>query len=657
MSFRLRTTLLLSILFSSCNAVTIYTTLASGYATTSAAYPISSNGAYNQEVLSPPTPPTGLSQQWAAKIQPANTLANLSISHKGNFIGFSVELSVVGQVLGVNSSFLQPPFLNHLANIKERAGAGPIVRIGGNTQDQAIMYNKTFLDGDDPQMISKYQPTVNGNPTGTPEVDFAVELFYAMGNITKLLNVDWYFGLQFINPYNNTNALEAATIIQEVLGDHLISLQLGNEPDLYADHKKRPSNYSIQDYFSEYVYYLSSLDASGAPNKKTILGPSVATGPWSCQDLINAGYLTEFQNYLNVWGLMHYPSENCPGLQSMTSQQVLPTFLTHSSALAYSAEFAPIVPEVMAAGLPIVILETNTASCGGFPGLSDAFTSSLWAIASRDSSDNALMLAATNISTFLLHVGGHGENYNPFTPPPTNISSTYGWTTGAVYYAALAVAETFGSSNASQIVDMNLPSEFRPGYAIYEDGLPTRVALINYASDDTGASDYDAVIQIAGTTVPNHVNVRYLSAPSVSEKYNITWAGQTMGGQFESDGRLQGTQETKTIECDQANNQCIVPMRAPSFALVFLTDDAMARSTAPQGSASLTFATTATTDDRLMIAPSVLAKMNGSGGPVNTRPVGNTGKSQSSAGISRSSFTPVLNLLCGVIMGCLLVLV
>lgn len=110
-----------------------------------------------------------------------------------------------------------------------------------------------------------------------------------------------------------------------------------------------------------------------------------------------------------------------------------------------------------------------------------------------------------------------------FTPPPTNISTTHGWTTGAVYYAALAVAETFGSSNQSQIVDMNLPSEFRPGYAIYENGQPTRLAFINYASDATGASDYNAVISLGGTTVPDHVNVRYLSAPSVTEKFNITW--------------------------------------------------------------------------------------------------------------------------------------
>lgn len=55
------------------------------------------------------------------------------------------------------------------------------------------MYDNTFIDKNGhPQMISKYQPLVNGNPTGTPIVNFATELLYAMGNITKLVNTEWF---------------------------------------------------------------------------------------------------------------------------------------------------------------------------------------------------------------------------------------------------------------------------------------------------------------------------------------------------------------------------------------------------------------------------------------------------------------------------------
>lgn len=97
------------------------------------------------------------------------------------------------------------------------------------------------------------------------------------------------------------------------------------------------------------------------------------------------------------------------------------------------------------------------------------------------------------------------------------------WTTGAIYYSTLVVAEAFGKSNASQIIDLNLPSEYQPGYAIYENGVPTRVALINFVTDASGASDFNGVISFNGGTVPDHVAVRYLEAPSVSEKFNIKW--------------------------------------------------------------------------------------------------------------------------------------
>lgn len=54
------------------------------------------------------------------------------------------------------------------------------------------MYDNTFLDSwGKPQMVQKWYDVVNGNPTGTPNINFAEELFYTMGNITKLVDVQW----------------------------------------------------------------------------------------------------------------------------------------------------------------------------------------------------------------------------------------------------------------------------------------------------------------------------------------------------------------------------------------------------------------------------------------------------------------------------------
>ena len=119
------------------------------------------------------------------------------------------------------------------------------------------------------------------------------------------------------------------------------------------------------------------------------------------------------------------------------------------------------------------------------------------------------------------------------------------------------VAETFGGSNISKIVDLELnnKNDFTPGYAIYENGQPQRVVLINYMNDGgSGTAAYTANIRVGGVngladTTPTTVTVRRLTSPSVSEKQNITWAGQSWGTQFMSDGRAQGDLVAETVNC------------------------------------------------------------------------------------------------------------
>ena len=71
------------------------------------------------------------------------------------------------------------------------------------------------------------------------------------------------------------------------------------------------------------------------------------------------------------------------------------------------------------------------------------------------------------------------------------------------------MAETLGSSNQSQVVDLqaNAGNIYTPAYAIYEKGQAAKVALFNYISDSTGAHDVTANISVAGST-PSSVQVK-----------------------------------------------------------------------------------------------------------------------------------------------------
>jgi hypothetical protein len=112
------------------------------------------------------------------------TGAELSIKQRGNFLGFSIELSVANTIsafrrassngrqlwpclrfksltrprpchapppVGSSATNLKVPFLNYLANIRTRAGQGAIVRVGGNSQEGSTL----FLEGMTNIMIDK----------------------------------------------------------------------------------------------------------------------------------------------------------------------------------------------------------------------------------------------------------------------------------------------------------------------------------------------------------------------------------------------------------------------------------------------------------------------------------------------------------------------
>lgn len=53
-----------------------------------------------------------------------------------------------------------------------------------------------------------------------------------------------------------------------------------------------------------------------------------------------------------------------------------------------------------------LMFETNTASCGGFAGISNSFGAALWAL------DYGLQMSYSNFSHALLHFGGQNVAYN-----------------------------------------------------------------------------------------------------------------------------------------------------------------------------------------------------------------------------------------------------
>lgn len=213
------------------------------------------------------------------------------------------------------------------------------------------------------------------------------------------------------------------------------------------------------------------------------------------------------------------------------------------------------------------------------------------------------------------------------------------------------MAEALGPSGTAQVLDLDANSHdiYTPAYAIYEKGAPVRVLLFNFITDTSGANDIVASISIGGNSTgqpistPSQVRVkcvfpcsflgpknpyalsslRYLLASSVSQKGGFTWANQTFGANFASDGRLQGTEEASTVLCHPSSG-CPIKVPAPGAALVFLSEAAIQE--VEKGEVK-TFATTVQTKtmNTATVDPAVLATSNGHRG-FDVRKVGSTSR-------------------------------
>ncbi|KAJ6590236.1 hypothetical protein B0H10DRAFT_1961170 [Mycena sp. CBHHK59/15] len=386
---------------------------------------------------------------------------------------------------------------------------------------------------------------------------------------------------------------------------------------MYVLHKHRGQDnttYGPFDYEGEFSDFLTQLAASpaGAGRAKNILiAPNIANFAWKPEDVWNTGMVDTYHDNLAFLAVEKYPADNCGAMfgagDVVEPQSVLANYLTHDAHRDLLQQYLNSTAYAQKVNKPFLMFETNTASCGGFNGISDSFTAALWGL------DYGLQMAYSNFSGAMFHLGGQNVFYNPFTSPPTNQSTFHQWSVGPLYYSALVMAEAIGPSNKTQVLDIGVAgtSSYTPIYGLYEDGVPVRVAIFNYVDDPSGATNVSAVISIAGAgATPASVKVKYLLADSVVQKGGYTWAGQTFGGNFASDGRPMGDEDVKTVQCDTGAQTCTVVVPAPGFALVFLSDSALTESA---GAATATFPTTAhtKTHNTATVDPSVLSTSNG----------------------------------------------
>ncbi len=319
------------------------------------------------------------------------------------------------------------------------------------------------------------------------------------------------------------NAVAEARAIVETMGDRLLALEIGNEPDLFvqAGHRKEPYGYA--EWLAEYRRY------------KTAIRAQLPRVPFAGPDLAGRGidWMANFARDEGRDAVLLTAHHYIQGQANPTS--------TLELMLQEEKKFQPALAQFQAASqsahLPWRMCETASYSGGGKEGVSNTFAASLWVL------DYLFVLAGygcagVNMETGVNHLGWVSH----YTPIGDDLAGHFN--AAPEYYGLLAFAKAGFGERLGVMLDaagVNLTA-----YATERNG-ETMVTAIN---KDLARA---AAVEVSG--IPFHrAEAWRLRAPSLSATSGVTFADATVGG----DGVWSGG-KTETVRISGANALLDVP--------------------------------------------------------------------------------------------------
>ena len=297
-------------------------------------------------LLSALAPLLGAAPQ-AARAQPLPLAVDVGTRALGppvppDFLGLSYEIRDIAQV----GNFAQG---GNLVGFLRSLGTG-ILRFGGATADTRSAWS---ADGTQPPWA-----TAVVRPA---DLD-AIAKLSALSRWRVLLTVN-------LGHFDPTAAQQETSYAALAMGSNLAGVEFGNEPDALA----RPDGLRALPWtFNEYRPQVDAYRAAISAVAPTVpyVGPDQASGRSGLGWLVDDAML-ERPALLTAH---YYPLAWCVGY--------LPTLADLLSPRMHAAE-ARMLPRIAAVArrhrIPLRIDETNDISCGGEPGVSNTFSSALWA--------------------------------------------------------------------------------------------------------------------------------------------------------------------------------------------------------------------------------------------------------------------------------------
>ena len=338
---------------------------------------------------------------------------------------------------------------------------------------------------------------------------------------------------------------------RDIKPGQISELEIGNEPDLFSRGQARPRSYSPADHVGEFLGHVHAFAQNPIAKQFALAGPATCCGWRDPNDL------DTFMDGVKPSGLAlvtvhEYPATTCGGRTVTVDDLLSPALMAR-----FHGQAQPLIAAAQQRNLPIALAETNSASCGGMPGVSDAFASAVWGL------DWIFSNAKDGFSAINIHMSYRpgGSSYNPIETVGAEDGShrwRYHNTAEPLYYAMYMFAR-----NAAG--DYLLPASIETranirAYAVSPcAGCAVKVFVINKDLKATGT----VRVHVAGRVGP--ASLLFLEAASLASLASEVEYG---GVQFDAEGHLPVPQSTEIRP--EAGGDYVFTLPSASVAMLTL---------------------------------------------------------------------------------------
>jgi hypothetical protein len=471
----------------------------------------------------------------AAQAMPSALLvAHPDMAHVGaaiprSFLGLSIEWGLINRM--IKPQFGRQKTMIRLLKLLSRYNGPPLLRIGGNSQDEAA-----------------YNLPAERNLPKFVHVNISNHTLRLLATVARATDCRYVIGL---NLAVNRPALAVRLVraTRRIIGDRYIAgYEIGNEPDFFHRFGGIWAHNSFALYIKRWTRYYHAIEPV-LPAANCIEGPAFG-GSWLRQV---PTFIRLEHRRLAIVSLHRYP------LGATVTNPHSPVFCSIGNLLKNSAaeSFAQLMMPSLAAArpyhLPVRYGEMNSAWNGGKLGVSNTMASALWG------ADTLFAIAQVGGAGVNLH-NSEGFDHFPGYYGPVYFQPHGPIQVRPLFYAMLVFARATQEHARLVPVAYRTNQNVKLWAALAANG-ELRIVVIN-------KSRRSARVQLKrpGTLASQRYREYSLSAPSISASTGMKLGGMTFDGG--KNGRMTGRPEVQARRF--TSNSVVIDSKPYSMAVIVL---------------------------------------------------------------------------------------